>query len=126
MASPIQFDSNLTEVEQLLDRVSASLLSGDARSLEADSQALREAMLALAGMAASQKAVLFANPSMAQRVAKVSRTLAHQREGMARRAVLVDRALAAVLPRAEAATYSGASAPAFRHSAARIYANAAT
>lgn len=126
MTQPIQFDSNLTEVEQLLDQVSASLLSGDARALETHSQALREAMLALSGMAASQQAVLFANPSMKQRVAAVSQRLALQREGVARRAVVVNRALATVLPQSDAATYAGRAAPAYRNNTARIYASAAT
>ncbi|APW36624.1 hypothetical protein RD110_04880 [Rhodoferax koreense] len=126
MAQPIQFDSSLTEVEQLLDQVSASLLAGDARALEAHSQSLRDAMLALSSMAASQKAVLFANPTMQHRVAAVSTRLAQQREGLARRAVVVNRALATVLPQSDAATYAGRGAPAYRNSAARIYANAAT
>lgn len=122
----VQFDSNLTEVEQLLEQVSAALLSGDARALETHSRALREAMLAFSGMAASQKAVLFGNPALAQRVTNVSLALARQREGLARRAVMVDRALGTILPREEVSTYSGASAPAYRGNAARIYAARAT
>ncbi|MDB5847287.1 MAG: hypothetical protein JWP29_1039 [Rhodoferax sp.] len=125
-APRIQFDSNLTEVEQLLAEMSTALLSGDTRSLEANSRALREAMVALSTMAASQKAVLFANPALKQRVTDVSLALARQREGLARRAVAVDRALGAILPRDEVSTYSGASAPAYRGNVARIYAARAT
>ena len=126
MAQPLQFDANLTEVEQLLEKVSAALLSGRATELEVHSKALREAMLALSGMAPSQKAVLFGHPAMKGRIEKVTLALARQREGMARRAVVVDRALAAVLPRAESATYAGVGKPAYRSSVARIYASAAT
>jgi hypothetical protein len=126
MAQPLQFDASLTEVEQLLEKVSAALLSGDAPQLELHSKALREAMTAMSTMAASQKAVLFGNPAMKERIARVSLAMARQREGMARRAVLVDRALSAVLPPAESSTYAGVGKPAYRHNAARIYASAAT
>jgi hypothetical protein len=127
MSQPrVQFDSSLTEVEQLLEQVSAALLSGDPGALETHSRALREAMMAFSSMAASQKAVLFGNPALAQRVTNVSLALARQREGLARRAVIVDRALGTILPRDEVSTYSGASAPAYRGNAARSYAARAT
>ncbi|MDB5895167.1 MAG: hypothetical protein JWQ88_2698 [Rhodoferax sp.] len=126
MAQPLQFDANLTEVEQLVEKVSAALLSGHAPQLELHSKALRDAMMALSGMAPSQKAVLFGNPAMKGRIEKVALSMARQREGMARRAVVVDRALSAVLPRAESATYAGVGKPAYRNNIARIYASAAT
>ena len=126
MVQPLQFDANLTEVEQLLEKVSAALLSGNAPQLEAHSRDLRDAMVALSSMAPSQKAVLFGNPALKERIDKAVLAMSRQREGMARRAVVVDRALSAVLPRAESATYAGVGAPTYRSSMARIYASAAT
>ena len=122
----IGFDANLTEVEELLASVSAALLSGDAHALETHSRALREAMLAFSGLAASQQAVLFANPALKQRVQNVSLALVRQREGLARRAVAVDRALGAIIPQPDNSTYAGKSAPVYRGNAARIYAARAT
>jgi hypothetical protein len=67
------------------------------------------------------------NAGMRRRLEKVSLTLSQQRSNLARRAVVVDRALATVLPQAQApGTYSGGKAATYRGGAARIYASVAS
>jgi hypothetical protein len=116
-------DASLLHVEQLLVEVSAALIAGEPLVLEAASTALRQAMAELAVRGRTAAGLQSLDVGMRLRLEKISLTLAQQRANLARRAVVVDRALAAVLPQAQpAATYSGGKAGAYRGGAARIYA----
>jgi hypothetical protein len=118
-------EARLLRVEQMLEDVSAALLAGEPLVLEAASTALRQAMAELSAQGRSTAGLLDAN--LRQRLEKVSRTLAQQRSSLARRAVVVDRSLATVLPQAQPpGTYSGGKAAAYRGGAARIYTNIAS
>jgi hypothetical protein len=127
MTAAHPMDASLRRVEQLLEDVSAALITGEPLVLEAASTALRQAMADLSARGRAPAAAQSLDAGMRQRLEKVSLTLAQQRANLARRAVVVDRALATVLPQAQpAATYSGGKTAAYRGGAARIYAMAAS
>ncbi len=120
-------DASLLHVEQLLGEVSAALIAGEPLALEAASTALRQAMAELAARGRTPGCLQSLDAGMRGRLEKISLTLAQQRANLARRAVVVDRALATVLPQAQQpGTYSGGKAAAYRGGAARIYAIAAS
>ena len=124
--APHGLDASLLRVEQLLNEVSAALIAGEPLVLEATSTALRQAMADMAVWARTPGGLQSLDANMRRRLEKVSLTLSQQRANLARRAVVVDRALATILPQAQpAATYSGGKAGAYRGGAARIYAAAA-
>ena len=123
-----RLENSLSQVEQLLEDVSAALLSGEPLVLESTSSALRQAVVGLSGLLQGPAASARLDQMLRQRLARVSLTLSQQRSNLLRRAVVVDRALAAVLPQAaQAQTYgNGAKASTYRGGAARIYAAMAT
>ena len=124
--APHGLEPRLLRVEQLLQEVSAALVTGEPVVLEATSTALRQAMADMAVWGRTPDALQSLNAALRLRLEKVSLTLSQQRANLARRAVVVDRALAIVLPQAQpSATYSGSKAGAYRGGAARIYAAAA-
>ncbi len=117
-------DDHLATVERLLDATGQSLVRGDALALEQQSAVVREAMSVLAQ--ASRRVPVAPEPALRERLAAVSRKLAQQREALARRNAVAERALAAVLPQSGSPTYAApASAGGFKGSVARVYANAA-
>lgn len=119
-------EASLLRVELLLKEVSAALIAGEPLVLETTSTALRQAMADMAVWGRTPGALHSLDANTRRRLEKVSLTLSQQRANLARRAVVVDRALATVLPQAQpAATYSGGKAGAYRGGAARIYAAAA-
>lgn len=119
-------EASLQRVEQLLEDVSAALIAGEPLVLEVASTALRQAMADMAVSGRTHANMQAMDVGMRRRLEKVSLTLSQQRTNLARRAVVVDRALATVLPQAQpASTYSGGKAATYRGGAARIYAAAA-
>lgn len=124
--APQGLEASLQRVEQLLEEVSSALVAGEPVVLQAASTALRQAMADMAVSGRTPAAVQSLDASMRRRLEKVSLALSQQRANLARRAVVVDRALATVLPQAQpAATYSGGKAGTYQGGAARIYAAAA-
>jgi len=123
-----RLENSLSQVEQLLEDVSAALLAGDPLVLESASSALRQAMAGLSGLLQGSAASARLDRELRQRLERVSSKLSQQRSNLLRRAVVVDRALAAVLPQAaQAQTYgNGVKTSAYRGGAARIYAAVAT
>nr|WP_315207549.1 hypothetical protein [uncultured Albidiferax sp.] len=120
-------ESSLSRVEQLLEEVSTALIAGEPLVLEAASTALRQAMADMAVWGRTPGGLQSLNADMRRRLEKVSLTLSQQRANLARRAVVVDRALATVLPQAQQpGTYSGGKAATYRGGAARIYASVAS
>ena len=126
--SPLDFERGLSDVEQLLGKVSSALIAGEPEPLEAASTELRHAMVDFARLAQSSAKSQVQDSATRQRLDKVSLLLIQQRESLARRAVVVDRALTIVLPQSQpSSTYSGGTkAAVYRGGAARIYAAVAT
>ena len=124
--APHGLEASLLRVEQCLAEVSAALVAGEPLVLEAASTALRQAMADMAVWGRTPAGLQSLDAHMRRRLEKVSLTLSQQRANLARRAVVVDRALAAVLPPTPpAATYSGGKASAYHGGPARIYAASA-
>lgn len=123
VSSPLtQAELAMDQVEQHLEAVSAAVRTGEPEALEAASHQLRNAALALANVLDASTAGL-AKP-LAGRLDQAVRLIGMQREQLARRAGLVDRALASVLPEApvaSSAVYAPAGARSTRGSVARIY-----
>ncbi|WP_394790097.1 hypothetical protein [Rhodoferax sp.] len=121
-------ESGLSQVEHLLDKISVALIAGEPMALETSSTALRQAMAHLSTLVRSPSGAQLLDKNMRKRLEKVSQTLAQQRSNLIRRAVVVDRALATVLPQTQSSsTYSGGiKASAYRGGGARIYASVAT
>lgn len=98
--------SLLVEVEQQLAAVDAGLHEPDPTALQAACVELRRAAL---GFAAALEAALSAevfDPSFRRRVEAVAQRLALQRESLARRNVVVERALASLMRRHVGPTYA--------------------
>jgi hypothetical protein len=115
-------EQQLSTLEERLQAVSTSLISGEAEGLETHSRQLRQAMADFA-----QSSIGTALPAATlARLARISQTLAFQRENLIRRSVVVDRALASFLPANDAATYSQSIGKKSAANAARIYAARAT
>jgi len=106
--------SLLVEVERQLDAVDASLLSSDPATLPGASAELRDAAVAFSrALGAALSAEAF-DPAFRRRIDAVAQRLAAQREGIARRTVVVDRALASIFRPQPEATYARVGArPAF-------------
>jgi hypothetical protein len=123
-----RLENSLSQVEQLLEEVSAALLAGEPLVLESASAALRQAMAGLSSLVQSPAGAARVDPALRKRLARVSQILSQQRSNLLRRAVVVDRALATVLPQAaQPQTYSsGIKTPVYRGAAARIYAAVAS
>lgn len=92
-------EAGLKNVEERLQAVSQALVAGDAPQLESHSRQLRQAMADFALLAGTQP-----TDAMRARLAQVSQTLSRQREQIARRVVVVDRALATIVPQANTGT----------------------
>ena len=119
-----RLERSLGDVEQLLGSMATRLVSGDAPALESQATALRAAMAELAQASRIEPTATLQQPTVRARRQAVSQALARQREHLARRAVVNERALAAVLPQHQV-TYGSGRSGGFSASAARIYAAAA-
>lgn len=119
---------DLNQIEALVDAVSEALVSGDVRELKASSSALRDAVAQLAGVSRGKPgAVRTLDPALRERMEQLSLKMARQREGVRRRAVVVERALSAVLPGEDETTYANkVLTDRQRSSPARIYTALAT
>jgi hypothetical protein len=129
MSVQLSDSPELNRIEALVDAVSEALVSGDVLELTAASTALRDAVAALAGASRGGKpgAARVLNPALRERMEKLSQQMSRQREGVRRRAVVVDRALSAVLPGEDDTTYANkVQADRKRSSPARIYTALAT
>jgi hypothetical protein len=131
MTAQLSDTPDLNNIEALVDAVSEALVAGDVLELTAASAALRDAVAALAGLAGISRgkpgAARMLDPALRERMEKLSQQMARQREGVHRRAVVVDRALSAVLPGEDETTYSNkVLADRKRSSPARIYTAMAT
>ncbi len=123
-----RLNDSLAQVEVLLEDVSSALLSGEPSELESASATLRQAMADLSSLVQAPAVSRQLGADVRKRFEKISQLLSQQRMSLLRRAVVVDRALAVVLPQsAQQSTYSsGSKTAAYRGGAARIYASVAS
>ena len=114
--------TRLSAVETLLEKMSGLLVLGDAPAFEIAATTLRQSMLELAHASAEEAPPTFENPALRARLAQVSLALTCQRDNLARRAVVAERGLAAVLPQRQV-TYDAPSGRGgvFRGVTARLY-----
>jgi hypothetical protein len=126
MSYPQQLaDDALTAVEQQLGAVTEALRTGEPVALESAAQQLRSVSVAMSQTLGAAIAGGKLERPMADRVRRVAQQMNLQREQLARRSLLVERALATVLPHApigDGATYSRDAGPGKFGVAARLYA----
>ncbi len=114
--------ARLSAVEDLLQEMATLLVRGDAPAFETAATMLRQSMLELAHASAEESPATFRTPAIRARLEQVSLALTCQRENLARRTVVAERGLAAVLPQTQV-TYNAPSGRGgvFRGSTARLY-----
>ncbi len=105
-----EFDVSLTAVEQALAVVNAGLAHENADHLEVACQSLQDALLACTAARPQWLKLQPADPRLRARLEFVRSGIAHVREGMARRAAGVQRALQILLPSGPVATYGRGAA----------------
>jgi hypothetical protein len=113
--------AHLHQVETLLDTMAGLLVRGDAPAFELSATALRQAMLELAHATALEPSPNSLDPATRTRLQSVSQRLVRQRENLARRAVVAERALAAVLPHPSVTYSAPGRAAVFQGPTARLY-----
>lgn len=113
------FLQQLAEAEAQLDSLTRLLLQGDAIAYEAGVLAFREALVQLAHAAADQPRP--APDGVAARLARLARALVQQRDQLARRAVVVARSLAVVLPHKQPTYQAPGRRAGFSGAAPQIY-----
>ena len=102
----------LSAVERQLDLVDAVLLEGDAVRLAAVCADIRVAALAFAGALEAALSAEAFDCEFRWRIETVARRLSMQRAGLARRSVVVERALASIIKPRPGATYVMPGSPA--------------
>lgn len=108
---PPELDAALSRIERQLDSMEAGVGQGDAAAMELHSTVLRQVVADFSHLVEGRHAA-FSNPVVQRRLKQIAQNLASQREGLIRRSASVERALHALIPATESATYvppSGAS-----------------
>lgn len=101
----------LTEVEHHFEDVSAALVSGEPMALAAASAALQQAAIGFSGLLQRLTPVDLKNRDLNLRLKSLADGMATRRETLIRRTVLVERALNAIVPATQNATYAQVSGP---------------
>lgn len=117
------FLQQLADAQAQLESLNRTLLQGDAPAHEAGTRALRLAIAQLAHAAAELPAPVPAAVAVAvaERLQRLGRGLAQQREQLARRAVVVERGLAVVLPHKQPTYQAPGRRAGFSGAAPQIY-----
>lgn len=108
---PVELEAALSRIERQLDSLDAAVSQGDAAAMESFSGVLRQVVADFSQLVEGQHAV-FSHPGVQRRLKYIAQNLASQREGLIRRSASVERALHALIPATDSATYvppSGAS-----------------
>jgi hypothetical protein len=113
------FLHQLAEAEAQLDSLTHLLLQGDAPAYEAGALAFRQALVQLAHAAADQPTPV--PDAVAARLSQLARALLQQRDQLARRAVVVARSLAVVLPQTQPTYQAPGRRAGFSGAAPQIY-----
>lgn len=98
-------ESLLLDIESRLDSVDCRLLAADPAGIEQACAALRDATVALADMLEAASALKVLGNGGAKRIQAIARRLHDQRTCVARRSVMVGRALGSIMRPQTAATY---------------------
>lgn len=93
-------NSSFDELQARLDALAAGLREGDASALEAHSESLHQAVLALDRLGTQPF-----DAAGKMRLARCAEQLGQIRRNLARRAALAERELAILLPQAKPSTY---------------------
>lgn len=104
VALPPELETALSRIERQLESISTAVGQGDTVALEALSGNLRQIVVDFSGLVEGRHEA-FASIESQQRLKKVAQNLASQREGLIRRSASVERALHALIPAMDAATY---------------------
>jgi hypothetical protein len=102
---PAELETALSRIERQLDSLDAAVGQADAAAMESLSGMLRQVVVDFSQLVERQHAVL-AHPDVQRRLKQISQNLANQREGLVRRSANVERALQALIPSPESATYA--------------------
>ena len=108
---PAHIEKALSDVDLQFDEVSVALVSGDPHALLAASAGLRQAATDISALIKKMRPSDLNHEELKLRLNKLSDGLAVRRESLIRRTVLVERALNAVVPATESATYAKAAGP---------------
>lgn len=103
-------EKTLTQVERHFDDASAALVSGEPLALLSASTALRQGAIDLSTLLQNLSPKDRKNQELTSRLRRLSEGMAVRRESLARRTVLIERSLNALVPAAQAVGYAPASA----------------
>lgn len=101
----------LRQVELCLNGVSAALVEGEPDALLGASAALQQAAMDFSAVLERLTPADFQNEALKSRLKKVAEGMALRRESLIRRTALVERALNAIVPASQNATYAQAVGP---------------
>lgn len=97
---PTEIEKPLALIELQCEAVAAAVVSGEPRSLESASQALKDAAVDFAALMQQIGGAQNAGPELRVRLKKLALLLNNQRENLLRRTVLVERAVQTMVPAA--------------------------
>jgi hypothetical protein len=101
---PPELDAALSRIERQLDAMDAAVGQGDAAAVESLGGVLRQVVADFSQLVEGRHAA-FSNPGVQRRLKQIAQNLASQRESLIRRSASVERALHALIPATESATY---------------------
>lgn len=107
---PEQIEQQFLGLTQQVEDLDAALVQGDVLALQAASQALRQGAVDLHALAQRLGLDEAGRAEFRRRLLPLTQGLGLQRGHLARRAVVVDRALDIMLPQARESTYASESA----------------
>jgi hypothetical protein len=96
----------LSDVEHQLDAVDVALLATDPSALHEASAGMRRSTVSFVAVLKSALSAEAFDPFFRSRIENVTRRLAMQREGLARRSVMTERTLASIMRPAAMVTYA--------------------
>jgi hypothetical protein len=104
-------ETALSEVERRFNAVAAALVSGEPVALEATSTVLRQAAIDFSSLLQSLSPAERKDKDLTLRLKAIAEGTAILKDGLFRRAAIVDMALNAVVPATQNATYAKTSSP---------------
>ena len=113
----------LSDVERQLDAVDVALLQSDPSNLNEASAGVRRIAITFVEVLESALSAEAFDPFFRSRIEMVTRRLSMQRESLARRSVVVDRALASLMRSAPDVTYAIPGARALAAAQSRSHAH---
>ncbi len=108
---PAHIEKALTDVELHVNDVASALVSGEPQALATASVALRQAAIDFSALLQRLTPVELKNKHLKPRLKNIADGMATHRESLIRRTVLVERALNAIVPATQSATYAQAAGP---------------